>query len=140
MGFRLGFEPPLDPVQVRLDPIGRAVPHQSTPAYPIASTGLDPDHFVWQRFKPLAEGRLLSRSLVSRHRQLDEVGGSREVPAAMAWRIASARSPFSSNHSVARRCSSSTNSGCSSRDGLEDIREQMVVAIPVPPVVQGNEQ
>ena len=84
----------------------------------------------WRAWRRLGDG------------ELDELGGPGvKSSAAMAWRIASARSPSASNQSLARRWRSATRSGCSSVEaGTEHVAEEVVVPVPPPAVVEGDEE
>ena len=62
-------------------------------------------------------------------------------PAASAWRTAGDGCPCWSYHRLARRCRSATSSGrSSSRCACNIVREKVVVAVPVPAVVERDQE
>ena len=99
-------EPPLGVPQPLLDALDLA-PDEERPGVGVAQHGPDPEQLVGERLEPAAQRGLLA--------MLAPSPGSRARPGpppargprpAIAWRIASDRSPFCSYHSLARRCSS----------------------------------
>ena len=62
-------------------------------------------------------------------------------PPARAWPIACGVSPSASNQAPARRCSSATSVGVLVEQvRAEDVGEQVVVAVPLPPVVERDDE
>ena len=75
-----------------------------------------------------------------RHLQLDQVRRRPKSPPDIACRIASPRSPFCSNHSLARRCRPATSGLLVEQPRAEDVGEEVVVAVPPTVVVERDDE
>ncbi len=114
---------------------------RSDPAYPLLSTGRT-------RISSSGSASSQRRSVASwRARRVAGIASSTRSAArskswpAIAWRIASDRSPFCSYHSLARRCSSGNVLGLLVQQArLQHVGEEVVVAIPPTPVVERDEE
>ena len=133
-------QPALGVPQAGLDALGLAS-HEDGPGVAVAQHGPCPDQLVGERLQPPTEGRLLPVAGRRRHRELDEVRGSREVLA--GHRVADRLGAFAVLLVPLGRAPMELRDVLGpliAQARLEHVGEQMVVAIPLPPVVQGDEE
>ena len=99
------------------------------------------EQLIGKQLEPPSHRRFLARLAEARDRQLDHAGGSLEVLPARAWRMASCGSPRCSNQLLARRWRSEDAVRLLAHEArTEDIREQVVVSVPLAPRVERDQE